>query len=132
MRITLTGNFQSPSRYSSLLNGSSDVGLIGYNYRQVLYGDEYVEIEIDKNNNRWRQVKSGYSMFYTSSNSQNWSANKPESYESECRCLWSNIPNGTVEKIRMINNKVCYSFAYQSSPATLLLMGCKIKIEKLA
>ena len=132
VRITLTGNFQSPSRYSSLLNGSCDVGLIGYNNRQVLYGDEYVEIEIDKNNNRWRQVKSGYSMFYRSSNSQNWSANKPESYESECRCLWSNIPNGTVAKICMINNKVCYSFTYRSSPSTLLLMGCKIKIEKLA
>ena len=132
VRITLTGNIQSPSRYSSLLNGSCDVGLIGYNNRQVLYGDEYVEIEIDKNNNRWRQVKSGYSMFYRSSNSQNWSANKPESYESECRCLWSNIPNGTVAKICMINNKVCYSFAYLSNPLTFLLMGCKIKIEKLA
>ena len=132
VRITLTGNIQSPSRYSSLLNGSCDVGLIGYNNRQVLYGDEYVEIEIDKNNNRWRQVKSGYSMFYRSSNSQNWSANKPESYESECRCLWSNIPNGTVAKICMINNKVCYSFARWSSPLTFLLMGCKIKIEKLA
>ena len=132
VRITLTGNFQSPSRYSSLLDGSCDVGLIGYNNRQVLYGDEYVEIEIDKNNNRWRQVKSGYSMFYRSSNSQNWSANKPESYESECRCLWSNIPNGTVQKICMINNKVCYSFAHWSNPLTFLLMGCKIKIEKLA
>ena len=132
VRITLTGNIKSPSHYSTLLNNSCDVGLIGYYYRQVLYGDEYVEIEIDKNNNRWRQVKSGYSMFYRSSNSQNWSANKPESYESECRCLWSNIPNGTVQKICMINNKVCYSFTYLSSPSTLLLMGCKIKIEKLA
>ena len=132
VRITLTGNIKSPSRYSSLLNGSCDVGLIGYTNRQVLYGDEYVEIEIDKNNNRWRQVKSGYSMFYRSSNSQNWSANKPESYESECRCLWSNIPNGTVQKICMINNKVCYSFAHWSNPLTILQMGCKIKIEKLA
>ena len=132
VRITLTGNIQSPSRYDSLLNGSCDVGLIGYTNRQVLYGDEYVEIEIDKNNNRWRQVKSGYSMFYRSGYSQNWSANKPESYESECRCLWSNIPNGTVQKICMINNKVCYSFSHWSNPLTLLLMGCKIKIEKLA
>lgn len=132
VRITLTGNIQSPSRYPSLLDNSCDVGLIGYNNRQVLYGDEYVEIEIDKNNNRWRQVKSGYSMFYRSDYSQNWSANKPESYESECRCLWSNIPNGTYPKICMINNKVCYSFIYWSNPLTLLLMGCKIKIEKLA
>ena len=132
VRITLTGNIQSPSRYSSLLDGSCDVGLIGYTRRQVLYGDEYVEIEIDKNNNRWRQVKSGYSMFYRSSNLQNWNANKPESYESECRCLWSNIPNGTARKICMINNKVCYSFTHWSNPLTLLLMGCKIKIEKLA
>ena len=132
VRITLTGNIQSPSNYSSLLDGSCDVGLIGYNNRQVLYGDEYVEIEIDKNNNRWRQVKSGYSMFYRSDYLQNWSANKPESYESECHCLWSNIPNGTVQKICMINNKVCYSFTHWSSPSTLLLMGCKIKIEKLA
>ena len=132
VRITLTGNIKSPSRYSSLLGGSCDVGLIGYTNRQVLYGDEYVEIEIDKNNNRWRQVKSGYSMFYRSVYSQNWSANKPESYESECRCLWSNIPNGTVAIICMINNKVCYSFTHRSNPLTLLLMGCKIKIEKLA
>ena len=132
VRITLTGNIQSPSRYSSLLDGSCDVGLIGYNKKQVLYGDEYVEIEIDKNNNRWRQVKSGYSMFYRSNNSQNWSDNKPESYESECRCLWKNIPNGTAQKICMINNKVCYSFTHWSNPLTLLLMGCKIKIEKLA
>lgn len=132
VRITLTGNIKSPSHYSSLLDGSCDVGLIGYTNRQVLYGDEYVEIEIDKNNNRWRQIKSGYSMFYRSNNSQNWNANKPESYESECRRLWSNIPNGTVQKICMINNKVCYSFSNWSSPSTFLLMGCKIKIEKLA
>ncbi len=132
VRITLTGNIKSPSRYSSLLGGSCDVGLIGYTNRQVLYGDEYVEIEIDKNNNRWRQVKSGYSMFYRSNYSQNWSANKPESYESECRCLWSNIPKGTVAIICMINNKVCYSFTHWSNPLTILQMGCKIKIEKLA
>lgn len=132
VRITLTGNIQSPSRYSSLLYGSCDVGLIGHTNRQVLYGDEYVEIEIDKNNNRWRQIKSGYSMFYRSGYSQNWSNNKPESYESECRCLWSNIPNGTVQKICKINNKVCYAFTHYSNPHTILLMGCKIKIEKLA
>lgn len=132
VRITLTGNIKSPSRYSSLLDDSCDVGLFGYNNRQVLYGDEYVEIEIDKNNNRWRQVKSGYSMFYRSGYSQNWSANKPESYESECRCLWSNIPNGTVAKICMINKKICYSFSNLSNPLTILKMGCKIKIEKLA
>lgn len=132
VRITLTGNIQSPSRYSSLLDGSCDVGLIGYNGKQVLYGDEYVEIEIDKNNNRWRQVKSGYSMFYRSNKSQNWSANKPESYESECRCLWENIPNGPTRKICIINKKICFSFTGSSNPSTLLLMGCKIKIEKLA
>ena len=132
VRITLTGNIQSPSRYSSLLDGSCDVGLIGYTNRQVLYGDEYVEIEIDKNNNRWRQVKSGYSMFYRSSHTQNWSANRPESYESECRCLWSNIPNGPTRKICIINKKICFSFTGSSNPLTLLLMGCKIKIEKLA
>lgn len=132
VRITLTGNIQSPSRYSSLLQNTCDVGLIGYYYRQVLYGDEYVEIEIDKNNNRWRQVKSGYSMFYRSGHSQNWNANKPESYESECRCLWSNIPNGTVRNICMINKKICFSFTGLSNPSTLLRIGCKIKIEKLA
>ena len=132
VRITLTGNIQSPSRYTSLLDVSCDVGLIGYTNKQVLYGDEYVEIEIDKNNNRWRQVKSGYSMFYRSNNSQNWNTNRPESYESECRCLWINIPGGTAQRICMINNKVCYSFSHWSNPLTLLLMGCKIKIEKLA
>ena len=132
VRITLTGNIQSPSRYSSLLDSSCDVGLIGYTNRQVLYGDEYVEIEIDKNNNRCRQVKSGYSIFYRSGYSQNWSANKPESYESECRCLWINIPNGPARKICMINKKICFSFTDLGSPYTLMRMGCKIKIEKLA
>lgn len=132
VRITLTGNIQSPSRYSSLLNSSCDVGLFGYTNRQVLYGDEYVEIEIDKNNNRWRQIKSGYSMFYRSNYSQNWSANKPESYESECHCLWSKIPTNQQEKICMINKKICYAFSNKSNPSTILQMGCKIKIEKLA
>lgn len=132
VRITLTGNIQSPSRYSSLLNGSCDVGLFGYTNRQVLYGDEYVEIEIDKNNNRWRQIKSGYSMYYRSNYSQNWSANKPESYESECHCLWSKIPSNQQGKICMINKKICYAFSSKSNPLTILQMGCKIKIEKLA
>ena len=132
VRITLTGNIQSPSRYSSLLNSSCDVGLFGFTNRQVLYGDEYVEIEIDKNNNRWRQIKSGYSMFYRSNYSQNWNANKPESYESECHCLWCQIPSGQQEKICMINKKICYAFSNKSNPTTILQMGCKIKIEKLA
>ena len=132
VRITLTGNIQSPSRYSSLLSESTDVGLFGYSNRQVLYGDEYVEIEIDKKNARWRQIKSGYSMFYRSNYSQNWNANKPESYESECHCLWSKIPPNQQGKICMINNKVCYAFSNKSNPATILQMGCKIKIEKLA
>lgn len=131
VRITLTGNIQSPSRYSSLLSGSSDIGLFGYSNRQVLYGDEYVEIEIDKNNTRWRQIKSGYSMFYRSNYSQNWNANKPESYESECHCLWSKIPSNQQEKICMINGKVCYAFSNKTNPRTILQMGCKIKIEKL-
>lgn len=132
VRITLTGNIQSPSRYSSLLNDSCDVGLFGFTNRQVLYGDEYVEIEIDKNNNRWRQIKSGYSMFYRSNYSQNWSTNKPESYESECHCLWSKIPSNQQKKICMINKKICYSFSDKLNPLTILQMGCKIKIEKLA
>lgn len=132
VRITLTGNIKSPSRYSSLLNNSCDVGLFGYTNRQVLYGDEYVEIEIDKNNNRWRQIKSGYSMFYRSNYSQNWSANKPESYESECHCLWSKIQSYQQKKICMINKKICYAFSSKSNPSTILQMGCKIKIEKLA
>lgn len=132
VRITLTGNIQSPSRYSSLLSGSCDVGLFGYTNRQVLYGDEYVEIEIDKNNNRWRQIKSGYSMFYRSNHSQNWSANKPESYESKCHCLWSKIPSNQQRQICMINKKICYAFSNKPNPLTILQMGCKIKIEKLA
>ena len=131
VRITLTGNIQSPSRYSSLLSNSSDTGLLGYSNRQVLYGNEYVEIEIDKKNARCRQIKSGYSMFYRSNYSQNWSANKPESYESECHCLWSKIPSNLQRKICMINNKVCYAFSNKNNPITILRMGCKIKIEKL-
>ena len=132
VRITLTGNIQSPTRYSSLLNSSCDVGLFGFTNRQVLYGDEYVEIEIDKKNARWRQIKSGYSMFYRTNSSQNWSANKPESYESECHCLWSKIPSNQQGKICMINKKICYSFSGKLNPLTILQMGCKIKIEKLA
>lgn len=132
VRITLTGNIQSPCKYSSLLDGRCDVGLFGYTNRQVLYGDEYVEIEIDKNNNRWRQIKSGYSMFYRSNYSQNWSANKPESYESECHCLWSKIPSNQQVKICMINKKICYALSNKFNPLTILEMGCKIKIEKLA
>ena len=132
VRITLTGNIQSPSRYSSLLSSSSDIGLFGYTNRQVLFGDEYVEIEIDKKNARWRQIKSGYSMFYRSNYSQNWNANKPESYESECHCLWSKIPSNQQKKICMINNKVCYAISNKNNPLTILQMGCKIKIEKLA
>ena len=131
VRITLTGNIQSPSRYSSLLSESTDIGLFGYSNRQVLYGDEYVEIEIDKKNARWRQIKSGYSMFYRSNYSQNWNGNKPESYESECHCLWRKIPSNLQNKICMINNKVCYAFSNKYNPATILQMGCKIKIEKL-
>lgn len=132
VRITLTGNIQSPSRYSSLLDESSDTGLFGYTNKQVLYGDEYVEIEIDKKNARWRQIKSGYSMFYRSNYSQNFNANKPESYESECHCLWRKIPSGQQAKICMINKKICYAFSNKSNPTTILQMGCKIKIEKLA
>lgn len=132
VRITLTGNINSPSRYSSLLSSSSDTGLFGYSNKQVLFGDEYVEIEIDKKNARWRQIKSGYSMFYRSNYSQNWNANKPESYESECHCLWSKIPSSQQEKICMINKKVCYAFSDKNNPRTILQMGCKIKIEKLA
>lgn len=132
VRITLTGNIQSPSHYSSLLDESSDTGLFGYTNKQVLYGDEYVEIEIDKKNARWRQIKSGYSMFYRSNYSQNFNANKPESYESECHCLWRKIPSGQQAKICMINKKICYAFSNKSNPTTILQMGCKIKIEKLA
>lgn len=71
-------------------------------------------------------------MFYRSNYSQNWNANKPESYESECRCLWSKIPSNQQEKICMINQKICYAFSNKLNPATILRMGCKIKIEKLA
>ena len=73
-------------------------------------------------------------MFYRSNYSQKWDANKPESYESECHCLWRNIPNSkyNILNICMINNKVCYSFANVTNPRTILQMGCKIKIEKLA
>ena len=105
VRITLTGNIQSPSRYSSLLNGSCDVGLFGYTNRQVLYGDEYVEIEIDKNNNRWRQIKSGYSMFYRSNYSQNWTANKPEHIQlvkdAGAEAVITNYPDRALEIVNI-------------------------------
>lgn len=71
-------------------------------------------------------------MFYRSNYSQNWSTNKPESYESECHCLWSKIPSNQQKKICMINKKICYSFSDKLNPLTILQMGCKIKIEKLA
>lgn len=134
IRITLTGNFQSPSRYNTLINSTCDIGLFGYNYYQVLYGEEYIELEIDKENNRYRQVKSGFSMWKRTSQKQNWSNIKPECYNTECMTEWLTIRNeGTpFTGVFSINGKNYYGFSNYSNPYTILLMGCKIKIEKIA
>ena len=131
-RVSLIGNFQQPSRYSTIISSGSDISIKGYIQRQQLYGNEYVDFEIDKLNKRYRQIGAGYSMWCRTSHTQNWNQATQESFYSQCTLGWSNILNGLNLEVCNVGGKLIYSFNGYSNPVSLLIMGCKIKIEKLA
>ena len=132
VRVSLIGNFQQPSKYSTIISSGSDIGIKGHITRQQLYGNEYVDLEIDKLNKRYRQIGAGYSMWYRTGHQQNWSQCKQESFYSQCTLGWLNIPNGLTFEVCNVGGKLIYSFNTKSNPSNKLTMGCKIKIEKLA
>ena len=132
VRVSLIGNFRQPSRYSTIISPVSDIGIKGYIARQQLYGNEYVDFEIDKLNKRYRQIGAGYSMWYRTSHTQNWNKATQESFYSQCTLGWSNIPNGLTYEVCNVGGKLIYSFNVYNNPNSKLIMGCKIKIEKLA
>ena len=132
IRVSLIGNFMEPSRYYTLISGANDIGIKSYVKRQVLYGNEYVDYEIDKLNKRCRQIGAGYSMWYRADYKKNWNQATQESYYSQCTLGWENIRNGPYIGISYVGGKLTYSFNIYTSPVNILIMGCKIKIEKLA
>lgn len=132
VRISLIGNFQRPSRYYTIISSGSDIGIKGYIQSQQLYGNEYVDLEIDKLNKRYRQIGAGYSMWHRTSHTQNWNQATQESFYSQCTLGWINIPNGLTFEVCNVGGKLTYSFNGNLNPSNILIMGCKIKIEKLA
>ena len=132
IRVSLIGNFQQPSRYSTIISSASDIGIKGHIARQQLYGNEYVDFEIDKENKRYRQIGAGYSMWHRTSHTQNWNQATQESFYSQCTLGWENIVNGPNRGISYVGGKLTYSFNGYINPNNILIMGCKIKIEKLA
>lgn len=132
VRISLIGNFKQPSRYPTIISEGSDIGIKGYIQRQQLYGNEYVDLEIDKLNKRYRQIGAGYSMWHRTSHTQNWNQATQESFYSQCTLGWSKIPNGLYFEVCNVGGKLIYSFSTTYNPTNKLIMGCKIKIEKLA
>lgn len=132
VRVSLIGNFKQPSKYATIISSCSDIGIKGNIQRQQLYGNEYVDLEIDKLNKRYRQIGAGYSMWYRASHTQNWNQSTQESFYSQCTLGWSNIPNGLTFEVCNVGGKLIYSFNTKTNPYTKLTMGCKIKIEKLA
>lgn len=132
VRISLIGNFCQPSKYATIISDGSDIGIKGYIQRQQLYGNEYVDYEIDKLNKRYRQIGAGYSMWYRTSHTQNWNKATQESFYSQCTLGWVNIVNGPSRGISYVGGKLTYSFNGTINPKNILIMGCKIKIEKLA
>ena len=131
-RVSLIGNFQQPSKYSTIISSGSDISIKGNIQRQQLYGNEYVDLEIDKLNKRYRQIGAGYSMWSRTSHTQNWNQATQESFYSQCTLGWSNIPNDLAHGVCNVEGKLIYSFNGYNNPLNLLIMGCKIKIEKLA
>lgn len=132
VRISLIGNFKQPSRYSTIISSGSDIGIKGYIQSQQLYGNEYVDLEIDKLNKRYRQIGAGYSTWHRTSHTQNWNKATQESFYSQCTLGWSNIINGSATGVSKLGEKLIYSFNGYINPTNKLTMGCKIKIEKLA
>ena len=132
VRVSLIGNFKQPSRYATIISSGSDIGIKGYIQSLQLYGNEYVDLEIDKLNKRYRQIGAGYSMWHRTSHTQNWNKATQESFYSQCTLGWSNIPNGLTFEVCNVGGKLIYSFNTTFNPFNKLTMGCKIKIEKLA
>ena len=131
-RVSLIGNFQQPSRYATIISSGSDISIKGYIQRQQLYGNEYVDFEIDKLNKRYRQIGAGYSMWHRTLHTQNWNQATQDSFYSQCTLGWSNIPNGLTYGVCNVGGKLIYSFNSKTNPNNILIIGCKIKIEKLA
>ena len=131
-RLSLIGNFKQPSKYSTIISSGSDISIKGYIQRQQLYGNEYVDFEIDKLNKRYRQIGAGYSMWHRTSHTQNWNKATQESFYSQCTLGWRNIPNGLALEVCNVGGKLIYSLNAKSNQNNILIMGCKIKIEKLA
>ena len=132
IRVSLIGNFIEPSRYDTIISEANDIGIKGYFQRQVLYGNEYVDYEIDKLNKRCRQIGAGYSMWRRGDYKKNWNQATQESYYSKCTLGWKNIINGLNYDVCNVGGKLIYSFNVYYNPTSRLTMGCKIKIEKLA
>ena len=132
VRVSLIGNFMEPSRSSNIISSASAIGIKGFVRRQVLYGNEYVDFEIDKLNKRYRQIGAGYSMWHRTLHTQNWNQATQESFYSQCTLGWEKINNGPYIGISYVGGKLTYSFNEYLNPNNILIMGCKIKIEKLA
>lgn len=132
VRVSLIGNFQQPSKYATIISPGSDISIKGNIQRQQLYGNEYVDFEIDKLNKRYRQIGAGYSMWYRTSHTQNWNQATQESFYSQCTLGWENIFNGPSPGVSNLGGKLIYSFNGYNNPFSRLIMGCKIKIDKLA
>ena len=132
IRVSLIGNFKQPSKYATIISNGSDIGIKGNIQRQQLYGNEYVDLEIDKLNKRYRQIGAGYSMWHRTSHTQNWNKATQESFYSQCTLGWDNILNGINFEVCNVGVKLIYSFNGLKNPLNKLIMGCKIKIEKLA
>ena len=132
VRVSLIGNFQQPSRYATIISSGSDISIKGHIVRQQLYGNEYVDLEIDKLNKRYRQIGAGYSMWYRISHTQNWDKATQESFYSQCTSRWWDILNGLNFGVCNVGGKLLFSFNGYFNPSNRLIMGCKIKIEKLA
>lgn len=131
VRITLIGNVEPSNRYNKF-NKTGEILFNSYLRHQVICGNEYVEIEIDKSNNRYRYVANGYSLSYRDNYNKNWNQLTQKTYQSKCFSDWINIINAHSFYIVKIGGKICYSFNTHHNPSNFLQMGCKIKIEKLA
>lgn len=71
-------------------------------------------------------------MWHRASHTQNWNQATQDSFYSQCELGWSNIPNGLTFEVCNVGGKLIYSFNAKTNPTNKLIMGCKIKIEKLA
>lgn len=131
VRISLIGNVEPSTRYNRLIK-TGEMLFNSYVRHQVICGNKYVEIEIDKLNNRYRYVANGCSLSYRDNYNKNWQQLTQKTYQSKCFSDWINIINALTFNVVKIGGKICYSFNTPNNPSNFLQMGCKIKIEKLA